>query len=205
MSSNSQQRSASESVVALFKEYGTNLYNFVRSRVPDSDVEDVIQEIFLSVHRRHMEGAEPSRMNAYFWAIARNTVVDFYRASHRRNAMFDGTECDELADLSQDAFERMGDAERRNSLARSLSLVPSADQILLYLKYFEDLPTGEIAKLLGVPHNTVVSRILKARMRLERMAESAGVRQALLFTPSWDEWQEQMKKATLRVRQDSEK
>lgn len=138
--------------------------------------------------------------------VARNILVDYYRKIHRRNAttVFDEMGLD-IAGLSQCAFERMDDAERRNSLARLLSLIPSADRSRLYLKYFEDLPASDLTKILGVTHNAVVSRILKARSRLERMVESAGVRQALLFTPSWDEWQERMKKTALRVRQEPEK
>lgn len=79
----------------------------------------------------------------------------------------------ERADSHDDPGEelaRWSDARRVRAAVASL---PEQFREVLVLRYFEDLPTAEIAEILGLPHGTVRSRLHYAKALVsERLREN---------------------------------
>jgi RNA polymerase sigma-70 factor, ECF subfamily len=74
---------------ALFLDgLSTHLRVFLRRRLAaaDSDAQDVLQEILLAVHKSRQTYRMDSPLTAWAYAIARNKLMDFYRAQSRRAA-----------------------------------------------------------------------------------------------------------------------
>lgn len=59
----------------------TTLLSYLRKQVKDASVaEDLLQEVFLKALAASRHGEAPKKLTAWLYAIARNVVIDFYRA-----------------------------------------------------------------------------------------------------------------------------
>jgi RNA polymerase sigma factor (sigma-70 family) len=66
----------------LWNQYSRRLRAFIRSRVgDDADAEDILQEVFIRVHRNLCCLPEPEwhRPESWFYQIARHLIIDHYR------------------------------------------------------------------------------------------------------------------------------
>ena len=120
--------------------------------------EEVVQEAFLRLHQRFPTVEQPA-------AYVRVAVVRLAVTTNKRRAM----EIDRL-----ERTRARADApapELDETFAAVLRLRPER-RIVLILRYYEDLPHDEIARLLGCPVVTVRTRVRRAlgdlRKELER-------------------------------------
>jgi RNA polymerase sigma-70 factor (ECF subfamily) len=61
--------------------------------------------------------------------------------------------------------------EQRRLLQQALQQIPLDQQIALELTYFEELSAVEVAEALGIPENTVYSRLRRAKAHLRAALE----------------------------------
>lgn len=144
----------------------TSCRRFARSLLPLAEAEDAVQEVFERLTRRAREGGEVRNVRAFVLALSRNVV----RESLRRRAK---GEVDlgerSFADLHPDQSELMLQQEKQHLLLKSLHRLPVDDQILLSMRYWEQLRSRELAQILDTNHNTVRTRLRRAEARLEKI------------------------------------
>jgi RNA polymerase sigma-70 factor (ECF subfamily) len=133
----------------------------------DQDAEDVVQEAFLRAHRffPSFRGGDP---RAWLLAIVRNACWSWLRANRPREV---GTSFDDLheapdtrASSAEDDLVRRVDAER---LRGAIAALPVEFREVLVLREFEELSYRGIAEVSGIPVGTVMSRLARARARLQ--------------------------------------
>jgi RNA polymerase sigma-70 factor, ECF subfamily len=61
----------------------TSLRGFIARRVPAEDVDDILQEVFVRIHRRLATLAQQERVQAWVYQITRNVITDYYRLRAR--------------------------------------------------------------------------------------------------------------------------
>ena len=65
----------------VWTQFGAGLRSFVRRRVSDhAQVEDLVSEIVLRVHRHLDSLADGERLTVWIFRIARNVIKDHYRS-----------------------------------------------------------------------------------------------------------------------------
>lgn len=121
--------------------------------------EDVVQEVFLRVHRQLRTLRDPARFVPWLLAIARNASYDAGRARRRRPLELVGD--GEIPTMAQSpdphlAFE-VHDALRR--------LDPDLHEAIV-LVCLAGFSYDEAAEVIGTPAGTVKSRVFRARKRL---------------------------------------
>jgi RNA polymerase sigma-70 factor (ECF subfamily) len=67
----------------IWQELHTNLRAFIARRVPSEDVDDILQDVFVRVHRRLATLAQQERVQAWVYQITRNAITDYYRLRSR--------------------------------------------------------------------------------------------------------------------------
>src|SRR6476469_3748842 len=67
-------------VEAIWYEFSAVLRRFILKRVGDEQAaDDILQEVFVKVHR-HLESLQDgTRLESWLYQIARNAIVDYYR------------------------------------------------------------------------------------------------------------------------------
>ncbi len=148
----------------LWYEFCCRLRAFVSSRISGaSDVDDIMQEIFLKIHLHIDELKDENSVSSWVYAIARNTLVDAYRKRRRRDV--------DIGDL-QIADEQEEESPAREIAAGLRDMVrelPGKYAEALYLVEFEGVRQTEAAKKLGISVSGAKSRVQRARQMLKDM------------------------------------
>lgn len=144
----------------VYDHFFTQVYRYVRFRLPPEIAEDITADIFVRVweklHRYRVQGSVP--FGAWVFRIARHMVIDAYR-SHRT--------VDELPETlaDPDHFNRADDRVQREQLLHmvrsALDQLPRRYREVLLLTFVAELPYHEVARALRMTEGGV--RILKMR------------------------------------------
>lgn len=135
-----------------------------RLGVRDAELEDAAQEVFVVVHRR-LESFDPTRpIKPWLCGIAhRVATAERRRARHRREEL-----CEQPA---RRAIAR-GTPEKRIALQQRFARVRAAlealdpdQRVVFVMAEMEEIACPDIADALGVPLNTVYSRLRRGRER----------------------------------------
>jgi RNA polymerase sigma-70 factor (ECF subfamily) len=165
-------------LATLFRTHFDFVWRVARSLgVPASGVDDAVQDVFLTVHRRLSEFEGRASMRTWIYAITYRTAQNHRRRSQRQRF-------DEL--LEEPLAEGPGPAEQLDSaragqfVMQFLEGVSAEKRDVFVLCVLEELSAPEVAEILGVKLNTVYSRLRLARAdfraALERVAAREGAR-----------------------------
>lgn len=172
-------REASEPAAAeqLWTDLNAGLRAFVGRRVRNpADVDDIVQRVFLSVHRGLPSLREADRVHAWIYRTARNAIADHYRSPVRRRELSVGGEAD-LAKAAGDQHrlpeenERSAATELAGCLQPLMRSLPATDVEALRLTEVEGVTQTEGASRLGLSVSGMKSRVQRARRRLRQTLE----------------------------------
>ena len=162
----------------VWGELHTNIHRFVSRRVRQvADVDDIVQRIFLQVHRSLPTLREADRLHAWIYQVTRRTIADHYRAPVHRREVPAGAALDEVPDDVPEAG-RAGEDEPSvlqelaaclQPLLADLALV---DQEALRLVEVDGQTQVEAARRLGLSVSGMKSRVQRARRRLRSAVEA---------------------------------
>ncbi len=93
----------------------------------------------------------------------------------RRQPWADSELVDELPGAGDDPETAFLHAERQEQLARAVDALPFPFREVIVLREIQELSYQEIATVTGVPVGTVMSRLARARRRLQRVLEAEGM------------------------------
>lgn len=153
------------------------LRRFFRTKVPDADVMDLVQNTMLAFVDGELR--DPGKARAYLWGIARLQVLKHYD-KHRRGADPFDSSVHTAMDLGPSLSSRL---DRREKLVRALHEMPVDHQMALELRYGEELQLKEVAVALGVSLATAKRYISAAQKRLREVfgSDPADIRAAYLL------------------------
>ncbi len=143
----------------LIRDEWPKLRRFFRSKVPLSDVVDLVQSTMLGFveGRARITGAD----RAYLWGIARNQVLKYY-GKHRPTAEFN-SEVHTALDLGPTISSRL---DRRTRVLAALHELPVDHQIVFELRHGEGLSLEEVAAAFGKSLATVKRHLALAEDKL---------------------------------------
>ena len=154
---------------SIYKEHFSFVWRSLRRLgVPEGDVSDAAQDVFLVVHRRLDEFEGRSKMTTWLYGICLRVARDRKRLAHNRRRSDDDAAIDEAQDETIDVA---GDAERNQAkrlLESLLDMLPLEQRAVFTLFELDGLGGDAIAEMLGVPIGTVHSRLRLAREAFER-------------------------------------
>jgi RNA polymerase sigma-70 factor (ECF subfamily) len=165
----------------LLERYRRPLYNFIlRSVQNQQTAEDLLQDVFLRVVQRAREFKGESKFSTWLYTIARNRCIDTQRKqSHRRHRSLDAPagQSDEgqAAPLAERVPGREPGTDRQaiagrlqDEIARAVETLPEDQREVFLMRQLDNMPFKEIAEVVGVPENTVKSRMRYALERLQQ-------------------------------------
>lgn len=122
------------------------------------DAQDICQTVFVKLltHPQQFESTEQER--AYILRMAINACKDILKSPWRKRTCG----LDACADMPVPEPED-------NCVLAAVNQLPTRYRSVIYLHYFEGYQTEEISKLLGIPKNTVYTRLARGRERLKTM------------------------------------
>jgi RNA polymerase sigma-70 factor, ECF subfamily len=135
----------------LYSRYARMVHGILLSRVPPSDVDDLVQDVFLQALPRLSSLREVSKFPGWLASIARNRATDFHRRSKPVDEFVEETTPVEPATPTPSSHSS---AEARAALDAILSL-PETYRETLVLRLVEGMTGPEIAARTGLTHGSV--------------------------------------------------
>jgi RNA polymerase sigma-70 factor (ECF subfamily) len=164
----------------LFRELYENHVDFVwrnlrRLGVRESDAEDRTQEVFVVAHRRFDEFEDRGHgPRAWLFQIVLRVASDARRHRRRHPEEPDGGDSLSHASVEAPQAEALARREALSTLDAALQTIEVGRRAVLVLHEIEEMTAPEIARVLGIPLNTVYSRLRVARGELEDALKQAG-------------------------------
>jgi RNA polymerase sigma-70 factor, ECF subfamily len=158
----------------LYGRHNVRVYRFVLRLIADASLaEDVVSEVFLDVWRRAASFKAKSQVSTWLMAIARHKALSTLRGrSHER---LDDCPMTAIVEPSDDAETITDNLDREAIVRKCLSQLSAIHREVLDLAYYHEKSVGEVAEIVGVPVNTVKTRMFYARKRMETMLAPAGI------------------------------
>lgn len=147
-----------------------------RLGVPPSAVDDVVQDVFLVVHRQLSAFEGRSSMKTWLFGILRNIVLR-QRRSWARRGREEELEAEQVEGAQTAPDQEVADRQARLVLLRLLGELGEEKRAVFVLAELEQMSAPEIAEAMGVKLNTVYSRLRLARAEMERALERHRARE----------------------------
>lgn len=151
----------------LYKAHSGRLYSLAcRMLGNTADAEDLLQEIFLSAHRKLDSFRGDSALGTWLYRLGMNQILDHVRSrAGRAGQVTDGL--DDASAIADASGHRLADrAIDRIDLERALAELPDGCRAAFLLHDVEGLEHREVADVLGIAEGTSKSQVHKARLRL---------------------------------------
>ena len=157
---------------ALVRLHQTPLFRFAYLLLGSADLaEDVTQETFIRAYRSLGRFDTSRPLRPWLFKIAANLAHNQRRSMGRYLAALGRLFHAESGSIGV-PVEVQGDRHQEaEDLWRAVQLLRSADQQIIYLRYFLDLSVEETAEAMGLVQGTVKSRLHRALDRLRKVIE----------------------------------
>ena len=139
----------------------------------NDDAMELCQDAFLKVYRARETFREGQAFEPWFHRIVKNTCYSFLRDKKRVKPISDlaspGDEEDfdyQIVDDDAGPGDASESGERAAFFWKAFRALSARDREILALRHFQERSYAEIARALGIPQGTVMSRLFHARRRL---------------------------------------
>ncbi len=134
-----------------------------------ADHEDLVQEVFLQVHRSLRDFRGQARFSTWLYRVTVNVVLMYRRAGRSRPQLVDETLGAGALDVDALPDEQVATRRRSEAFRRLLDRLPEKKRVVFILHELEGVSPSEIARIVGAPVLTVRTRLFYARRELEAM------------------------------------
>ena len=152
----------------LYRAYAPRLFGLACRLVGRGEAEDLLQEIFLTAHRKLALYKGESALGTWLFRLATNQCLDHLRSQRARLTQLVDTMDEEPGAVGSSAGAILGVVDRLD-LERGLAALPLGCRTVFVLHDVEGCEHKEIGELLGISDGTSKSQLHKARMRLRQM------------------------------------
>lgn len=154
----------------LFRRHRADVARLVyRMMGPSADLEDIVQEVFLQVHRSIGEFRGQAKFSTWLHRVTVNVVLMARRAARSRPVLTGEAPTEYEPDVGLPPDEDAMRRRRVEAFRRLLDRLPEKKRTVFELHELEGKSPAEIAEIVKAPVLTVRTRLFYARREIEAM------------------------------------
>jgi RNA polymerase sigma-70 factor, ECF subfamily len=158
----------------LFARHNLRIFRFLMRLVDgEATAEDLVSEVFFEVWRKAGQFEARSQVSTWLLAIARYKALTRLRG-HSTDELKDDVIAD-TEDPSDGPEVTLQKIERSEILRYCLKQLSPAHREIIDLVYYHERTIDEVAEIIGVPANTVKTRMFYARKRIGQLLAARGL------------------------------
>ncbi len=139
----------------VYNKFFDNVYRYVFLIVKKQDDSlDVVQDVFMKVFMTKTDFNDDEHLKAWILHCAYNCSMDYFRSKYRKVVSIDSVKTMNLPFEIDETIEEV------------LKL-PEKYRTVIYMYYYEEYSTEEIAKIIKKPHATVRTQLKRGRELLK--------------------------------------
>jgi RNA polymerase sigma-70 factor (ECF subfamily) len=157
------------------------------------DAEDLVQETMLHAYIGFGSFRAGSNLKTWLHRILNNTWITAYRKHQRRpvevavdyvTGCYAATASTGLRSAEVEVLEALPDVE----IQRALMSLPEETRMPIYYADVEGFSYAEIADIMDIPRDTVMSRLNRGRTRLRELLFAIATEPGVLHRTTWANW-----------------
>ena len=161
----------------LFIRHRDRINRFIQRFTRDECLaEDALSELFLDVWRKAGSFEGECQVATWLLAIARNKTLALLR--QRKFVALDETEAGLIEDPTDNPESALDKKSHSTLLQKCLKVLSPNHRQIIDLVYYQSKSIQEAAEIIGIPLNTVKTRMFYARNQLGKVLKQAGVERA---------------------------
>lgn len=158
----------------LFARHNVRVFRFLLRIVRDeSTAEDLIGEVFLDVWRQAGRFEGRSAVSTWLLAIARYKALSALRRPTHQG--LDDAMAETLEDEGDDPEVIAQKVDKAGVLKTCIARLSADHREIIDLVYYHERSVEEVAEIVGIPENTVKTRLFYARKKLAELCKEAGL------------------------------
>jgi RNA polymerase sigma-70 factor, ECF subfamily len=158
----------------LFARHHVRVYRFVLRLLRDEmAAEDIISDVFLDVWRQANRFEGRSAVSTWLMAIARFKALSQLR--RRREDGLDDETAEAIEEPSDDPELTVEKQDKGEKLRKCLAALSPEHREIIDLVYYHEKSVEEVSQIVGIPENTVKTRMFYARKKLGDLCRMAGI------------------------------
>ena len=159
---------------AFYDRYNVQVYRFVLRLIRDaSNAEDVVSEVFFVVWRQAGRFEYRSKVSTWVLAIARYKAISVMR--QRQDEPLEDAAAHEIVDEANDSQVALEKKDTAAVLRGCLTRLSAKHREVIDLVYYHEKSVNEVAEIIGVPTNTVKTRLFYARQQMRKLYEQTAM------------------------------
>ena len=158
----------------LVNKYQKSVHTLVWRKIGDFHIaEEITQDVFLKVYKSLSTLKRRDHFPGWLYVIATRRCIAWRRKKRLPTKSLDAMSTVELEEICHARYEANSSEaaavkHRRKLVKRLLQKLPESERTVVTLYYLAEMTGEEISLFLGVSHNTVRSRLHRARQRLAK-------------------------------------
>ena len=158
----------------LFARHHVRVFRFVVRLVRnETTAEDLISEVFLDVWRQAGRFEGRSAVTTWLVSIARFKALSALR--RRPDEELDEETAAAIEDPSDDPEVALEKKDKSAIIRKCLTGLSAEHREIIDLVYYHEKSVEEVAEIVGIPENTVKTRMFYARKKLAELLKAAGI------------------------------
>jgi len=130
----------------IYNLYFKKIYRFIFFRVGHKEIaEDLAEEVFLKAFTKIASITNENSFEGWLYQVARNLVIDYYRQKKQVIAL---DEVENTLEYETNVIDIVNLEGQQKILLKLIRELAPEQQMVIRLKFFEDLENGEIAQLM---------------------------------------------------------
>ena len=154
----------------IWQEFSSEIERFIAYRVADSSAaEDLLQEVFLKIHRKINTLQDSRTIRSWVFQIARNTITDYYRKQKIKLDYLDELtpEYEKQLLTSDEIIEENPAQAIGSGLKERIAMLPEKYAEALTSVEFQGWSQVKLAEKLGISVSGAKTRVQRARQMLK--------------------------------------
>jgi RNA polymerase sigma-70 factor (ECF subfamily) len=155
----------------LIEKYRQPLFRHALYILRDQDeAYDVVQETYIRAIRESRIFDPEFRMKAWLFRVTKNLCLNQVRNTTRRAAILQANPQPDRQESEQ--WQKMFEGEQEILMMETLDKLSDDHREILVLRYYDELSYAEIAQVLDIKLGTVMSRLSRARQKIQEILPS---------------------------------
>ncbi|MEP7145439.1 MAG: RNA polymerase sigma factor SigZ [bacterium] len=149
---------------SIWSQFNKELYNFILSRVKDSDTaKDILQDSFIKIQKNIIHLKEEKSIKFWIYKITANSIIDHFRAKKYYHEISE--------DLSIDEEKYEKNSQLAGCILPFINCLPEIYREALLLTEFQNYSQLELADHLSISYSGAKSRVQRAKIKLRELFE----------------------------------
>lgn len=158
----------------LFARYQLRLCRFLKRMVRNEAIAaELTNEVFMKVWRHAGTFSSRSAVSTWIFRIAHNEAISFLRK--RSDEALDDEAALEVADPDDTPEVTAQKTDKAAQIRQCLVALSDEHREVIELVYYQEMSVAEVSEAVGIPANTVKTRMFHARKYLSELLQDAGI------------------------------